>query len=123
MAEKQTCPRRMNELGPWEHEEGLDKWERRRLCKDPTNLSKRHWFKREPFRRCSFCGGIHPEDVIRLINEGAETETTYKNYKVYLQIAGVPGCHKVYFQHFTREQLNRAEASRIALIAEKGNTS
>lgn len=26
----------------------------------------------EPFRRCSYCGSIHPEDLIRLLGEGAE---------------------------------------------------
>jgi len=25
----------------------------------------------EPFRRCSYCGSIHPEDLIRLLGEGA----------------------------------------------------
>jgi hypothetical protein len=28
----------------------------------------------EPFRRCSYCGSIHPEDLIKLLGEGAELQ-------------------------------------------------
>lgn len=39
-------------------------------------------------RTCSHCGGIHPEDAIRLISEGWEVEPTDKSYKRYLHPPG-----------------------------------
>ena len=59
---KQTCPRRTKEFGPWEHKEHLDKWnDYRWSCKD----AKWKW----PWnpRSCSFCGSIHPEDALYII--------------------------------------------------------
>ncbi len=53
-----TCPRRVREPGPWEHEEGLDNWE-----------------KRGPDRCCSFCGGIHPQDFLALMRQAADPES------------------------------------------------
>ena len=85
-----------------------------------------------PPRTCNFCGGIHPEDALRLLADGWEAEGTGKNYKRYLQPPGAHTMHeaylasikdtsrepgqgvpsiwmptppvKVYFQHFTPEQ-------------------
>jgi hypothetical protein len=34
----------------------------------------------EPPRTCSFCGGIHPDDAIKLLTEGWEVEGTGKRY-------------------------------------------
>ena len=42
-----TCPKRMLEPGPWEHKDGLDDWEQRGKA-----------------RACSFCGSMHPEDLL-----------------------------------------------------------
>lgn len=46
----------------------------------------------EPFRRCSYCGGIHPEDLIKLLGEGAELHGADWKYgwphKFYVQ--GIP---------------------------------
>lgn len=39
-------------------------------------------------RTCSFCGGINPEDAIRLMGQGWEDDPTGKSYKCYL---GPPG--------------------------------
>lgn len=39
-------------------------------------------------RTCSYCGGIHPEDAIRLVTEGWEVEATGKSYKRYLNPPG-----------------------------------
>ena len=116
--EKQTCPRRMLEMGPWEREEHLDCWERRRQDK-PYPSRERYLFKREPFRRCSFCGGIHPDDVVRLIKDGVVTQSTTKNYKRYLRIEGVEGCHKVYMQHFSSAQCDAANEARLNQEAAK----
>jgi hypothetical protein len=38
----------------------------------------------DPPRTCNFCGGIHPEDAIRLVTEGWEVQATDKDYKRYL---------------------------------------
>lgn len=41
-------------------------------------------------RSCSYCGCIHPEDAIKLLEEGWELEATDKGYKRYLN---PPGYH------------------------------
>lgn len=40
-----------------------------------------HW---QP-RTCSYCGGAHPDDILRLIYEGWEVEETTKAYKRYIE--------------------------------------
>lgn len=42
MKEKQTCGRRMSEMGPWKYEEGLDFWETDRRVVDPDEVVRRH---------------------------------------------------------------------------------
>lgn len=42
----------------------------------------------EPPRTCSFCGGIHPDDAIRMIEEGWEPDPTTKGYKLYMEPPG-----------------------------------
>lgn len=89
--EKQTCPRRMSEFGPWERKENLDSW-----------------YKRGPDRVCSFCGSIHPDDFEKVIDrclneEGVTLDHSDKSYKVYIhrpeiQNAG-QGAIKYYKQH------------------------
>lgn len=112
-----TCPRRMNELGPWPHQEGLDHWRDDRWGSRPDNRWEWPW---QP-RVCSFCGGVHPDDAIRLRQEGWRVESTDKSYKRYLQPPGgtmgfggnvyvppwfpVPPV-KVYTQHFDGEQID-----------------
>ena len=81
--DKMTCPRRMNEWGPWEHEEGLDHWKDNRTC--------------------SFCGGLQPRLVLDLIKEGQTVTPTDKNYKGY--ITGSPSASgKFYFLHFNEDE-------------------
>lgn len=152
----QTCPRRVRELGPWEHGQGLDRWRTDRWTTDhaAAEAERQAWLERNPNgsigetngewlwswgppRVCSFCGGIHPDDAIRLLEEGWELETTGKNYKRYLH---PPGYHarmatilqhvretgqfgvapsvwdpappvKLYVMHFTDEQLERFNAA------------
>lgn len=103
--ERQTCPRRMGEFGPWKREEGLDFWERDRWHataeaaerareefkrKYPNGSSYEvHWmYPGEMPRTCSFCGGIHPEDAMALLRHGWEIQTTDKWYKRYLEPPG-----------------------------------
>lgn len=82
-----TCPRRMQELGPWEYKEDLD-----------------NWFKiGSEYTSCSFCGSMDPEDFLELMRSGAGTlGSTDKNYKVYINLPGE--MHKFYFMHFDKEQ-------------------
>jgi len=86
----ETCPRRMREAGPWEHKEGLEKWE----------------YRVSVARQCSFCGGIHPEDALQLlILPGVAVVPTDKSYKAYLRAPIEHREFKVYFQHFSPEQI------------------
>lgn len=79
----QTCPRRMTEWGPWQREEGQDEW------------AIRHGYK-----RCSFCGSLHPDDFMAKLADGAELSTTSKTYKAYIGEDHT----KFYFQHLSIEQ-------------------
>ena len=104
----QTCPRRMAEYGPWDHKELLDRWRADGWFLDPDEAAKHHaeqdarlvpgivhraanadlWlWDWGPPRTCSFCGGIHPDDALRLLKEGWELSRA-KSYKAYL---GPPG--------------------------------
>ncbi len=79
-----NCPRRLGEIGPWDHEEtDQDAW------RDDNT--------------CSFCGGLKPETALELIKRGWNIVTTDKNYKIYLDAGSFR--KKVYLQHFTEEQL------------------
>lgn len=71
---KQTCPSRMQQLGPWERAEGIDRWDFvvNDLC-------------------CSFCGSMHPDRFMELVRESIKPESkvgiewaTGKGYKVYV---------------------------------------
>lgn len=44
---------------------------------------------------CSYCGGLNPDEVIKLLEVGSEVTPTDKNYKMYIS-----DNRKVYFQHF-----------------------
>jgi len=70
----------MTELGPWEHEEGLDPWE-----EDGT---------------CSFCGSIEPEKFLNMVRAGEIVTPTDKNYKAYIG----KNQDKFYFKHLSSEQ-------------------
>lgn len=86
-------------------------------------------------RTCSYCGGAHPDDVLKLMRQDWEVEATTKGYKRYLQPPGHRARHnaimarmrdhedpfgpglpetwspvppvKVYVQHFNDEQIRR----------------
>lgn len=68
---KHTCPRRMNEWGPWERAEGLDEY------------LDGHGVIGGP-RGCSFCGSMSPDDFLAAVKSGAEVGPTDKNYKLYV---------------------------------------
>lgn len=80
-----NCPRRLNEIGPWDHEEtDKDSWR-----EDNT---------------CSFCGGLKPEIALEFVEKGNQITTTDKNYKIYINTPA-KAIQKVYLQHFNEEQL------------------
>ena len=69
----QTCPRRVNNVGPWAKESGLDTWE-----------------KQGADRKCSFCGSIHPDDMWVLLREPeVGFSISDQRHKVYIQRAHV----------------------------------
>ncbi len=71
---KHTCPRRLNEFGPWERKEGLDEYTGGRgLAGQP--------------RGCSFCGSLPPDDFLAMVKAGAEIGPTDKSYKLYVKWA------------------------------------
>jgi hypothetical protein len=74
MTEKQTCPRRMTEFGPWKAEEGLDTWGQRGGVIGQEKIGP----------GCSFCGSLHPDRFMELVREGWVVGPTDKNYKAYL---------------------------------------
>jgi len=74
-----TCPRRMEEFGPWERTEGLDT-----VTDD----------------RCSFCGSLTAAAFMERVRQGDEVGPTDKSYKAYLDNPWA----KFYFQHLTEEQ-------------------
>lgn len=63
---EQTCPKRMEDFGPWERKESLDNW-----GNDST---------------CSFCGSLDPSVFMkRLEDRDVELIPTDKDYKAYLR--------------------------------------
>lgn len=80
-----NCPRRLGEIGPWDHEEtDQDSWR-----EDST---------------CSFCGGLQPEIFFHWVKRNAKITTTDKKYKLYIE-TGTNSMQKVYLQHFSEDQL------------------
>mgnify|MGYP001577504816 CR=1 FL=1 len=73
--ERQSCPDRG--VGPFKREPGLDYWERGRWKDEPLDM----------VRTCSFCGSVHPEDVLGLLARGWDHEKA-KHYKGYLYPPG-----------------------------------
>lgn len=88
------CPRR-RECGPWLS--GQDYWERRKGGRK--------------LRFCSFCGCLHPEDAIRLLEGGSGFDRTTKSYKGYIHAkefeASRKVCLKFYIMHFSKDQIER----------------
>lgn len=76
---KHTCPRRMSEMGPWEREEGLDRYKS---------------------GKCTFCGSMHPDDFMLAVKEHKEVGPTDKAYKFYVD----DHAGKFYTQHLSEEQ-------------------
>jgi len=104
-ADIQTCPSRMNDIGPWEREEGLDRWE----------LVGQE-------RCCSFCGSIHPEDVNSLLDlDDVNVEVSDKRYKVYIRRSGVSNASEGGIKYYVWHKLD--DDDEMALLIEKINSS
>jgi len=68
------------------------------------------WDIRDNFRACSFCGSMHPEDLLNLLANGCSISPTDKNYKIYVSPGVVAQSRregKFYFQHFNEAQMVR----------------
>ena len=77
----EPCPRR-RESGAYQSDE-VDRWATNRW--KGGGDWRLEWFPRS----CSFCGSVHPDDAMRLIEEGWEPEVASgKRYKIYLHPPG-----------------------------------
>jgi hypothetical protein len=97
------CPRHITRDGASD----ADKWVRTRW-----NDAGAIWPEAvERPRTCSYCGCVNPDDVIALLVDGWTLSATDKHYKMYLvpSDGDVTPPAKVYLQHFTREQCERAD--------------
>jgi len=99
----QTCPARMNSVGPWECAEGLDRWE----------------FRGQDLV-CSFCGSMHPARFRELVLLAGQVDspiqiTAGKAGKFYISQPSVPnatvGGIKFYTYHY---EFKEREAQRTA---------
>lgn len=72
--DRQTCPRRMDELGPQAREEGLDSWVSGGGLAGQGSMG----------RSCSYCGSLEPDRFMELVRDGWVVGPTDKSYKVYL---------------------------------------
>ncbi len=56
-----------------------------------------HWFMRDGYRSCSYCGSMHPEDLFAAIDAGtAAISGTDKNYKIYVDMPAKMGGKAIY---------------------------
>lgn len=98
-----TCPRRVTEFGPWPKDPGLDRWETR-MTGAP--------------RTCSFCGSMHPDDAMELIEAGAEVTPTDSEFEAYVEVPlqhrGNPILGKLMFKHFSLGHQDRLIAAMNA---------
>lgn len=80
-----TCPRRMNDLGPWQNKEGLDGFDAE--------------------GRCVFCGGISLEEFEGYVAQALDPESPVRldisdrAHKVYVHGTDKEGCVKFYSVH------------------------
>lgn len=101
--EMHTCPRRMSDYGPWQREENLDEWN---IIGDD--------------RCCSFCGSLHPDRVIELVEQHgfAIINGSDKCYKWYIHQPNVPnagfGGIKYYRHHDTEEFIKKLNELKIS---------
>ena len=83
----------------------LDEWSTDRWKDWPASLGTAP-------RSCSYCGSIHPDDAIRLIQSGWEIEPTTKCYKWYINTPG----SKLHHMRVMRDIANPPEAMHARVI-------
>jgi hypothetical protein len=44
------------------------------------------WYDREGYRVCSYCGSMHPDDLMEAVRNGSEIGPTDKSYKFYVDV-------------------------------------
>jgi hypothetical protein len=96
----------------------------------PAPSAEQSWrqYAGESFRRCSYCGSIHPEDLIKLVGEGAEIQGADWKYgwphKFYVKGAdGVGGAGKWYNEHITDEGFDdEARGALLGILESSGIT-
>ncbi len=121
-----SCPRRF--ISNAMENDGWDtnRWESRGPADGVTYFPQQF----TPPRTCSYCGSVHPEDALKLMEQGWEVESaTGKSYKRYLhppgygrylmRRLGVPDVSeprdyrdstppvKLYVMHLTAEQIDK----------------
>jgi hypothetical protein len=118
LSEPMTCKRRMQEMGPWEHAEGLDRWQEHKSNGD---------------RVCSFCGSLHPVDFLALVarsaaGEDVSIDRTDKGYKIYVRrpsvVNAMEGGIKFYTWHLVEkptEEQNWQYAEAVRRSVERFN--
>lgn len=93
-----TCRRRTENIGPWENAPNLDTW---RVLPNGD-------------RTCSFCGSMHPEDLLAFMEKmselpGARLEMSDKSYKMYIHRPEVSnagdGAIKFYMWHIGSSEM------------------
>lgn len=102
MTKDNLCPRRINFMY-FKHGNTADKWENDRW----DNSSWDSQFG-EPPRTCSHCGGVHPQDAIRLLKSGMKLVLSTKYYKAYIEhskFRPTPPI-KFYTQHASEEEIH-----------------
>lgn len=72
-----------------------------------NNPNPDRWDVRDGFRSCSYCGSIHPDDLLELIKKHGISiiEPTDKSYKCYINAPNFNFC-KYYFWHNTTELID-----------------
>lgn len=110
--ERVFCKRRYDNMGFFKPREMSAEEYDRRLDEQAEREEKvDRWDKVGNDRCCSYCGSIHPDDLIALIHEQGLSviDPSDKGYKWYLNRPGIPnagfGAIKYYRQHDTPEFL------------------
>lgn len=115
----------MNEMGPWDKKPDLDCWRTDTWVKwqeipVKTRIENGKEIVLEKCvawqwdwvpRTCSFCGSVHPDDVVRLIGEGWFVEIA-KGYKIYLHPPGYEAAYKARIRQI-RGEIAESEVPKV----------
>jgi hypothetical protein len=81
-----------------------------------------YWIKEGDLRKCSYCGSLHPVDLISLIKQHGFgiINRSDKSYKWYIN--NIPGVIKYYRQHNTEEFINQYNEQLSLISPNKRNS-